>query len=310
MVSAASSTAPRPPRGTAATCALERPHPERQASVILIKSDSFSGTTLVQPLRETPQARPGSRAEAAGWTATVVVAALCHDRRPVGPVAPDRLQALLARRGHHAAPRQPAVPADGARFALVPSPAGLFRGDLVVRGLSAMTRRRCACRRALFGALSCGLAAVAGARLAGLSAGLLAGMLMAAAPIEVQYGQEARSYTLVICLVLVALMGLIAILRAAPGRAPRGAVLAYAGGTLGWIARPGRGAVLVRGRQRAGAVRAARRGSPPLGDPAGGDRGARGPRLHRHDRAGGAHARDVSRAGSTGSRRSPGRICG
>ena len=88
---------------------------------------------------------------------------------------------------------------------------------------------------ALFGALSCGLAAATAGRLAGASAALLAGMLMAAAPIEVQYGQEARSYTLVICLVLVALMGLIGILRAPPGRPSRGAVLAYAAGTLGGL---------------------------------------------------------------------------
>lgn len=88
---------------------------------------------------------------------------------------------------------------------------------------------------ALFGALSCGLAALAAFRLAGAAAGLLAGMLMAAAPIEVQYGQEARSYTLVICLVLLALMGLIGILRAAPRPASRGAVAAYAAGTLGGL---------------------------------------------------------------------------
>ena len=93
---------------------------------------------------------------------------------------------------------------------------------------------------ALFGALSCGLAAIVAASLAGAEAGLLSGMLMAAAPIEVQYGQEARSYTLVLCLVLVAFWGLIGLLtnpeRAAlpvrDERMPSGRWLAYAGGTL------------------------------------------------------------------------------
>ncbi len=96
---------------------------------------------------------------------------------------------------------------------------------------------------ALFGAISCGLAALVASSLAGAEAGLLSGMLMAAAPIEVQYGQEARSYTLVICLVLVALWGLIGLLRN-PSRAalpfgarrmPWAAWLAYAGGTLGGL---------------------------------------------------------------------------
>lgn len=96
---------------------------------------------------------------------------------------------------------------------------------------------------ALFGGLSCGLAAIVAFSLAGMEAALLAGMLMAAAPIEVQYGQEARSYTLVICLVLVALWGLIGLVRepvraALPFRDPRmmwGRWLAYAGGTVGGL---------------------------------------------------------------------------
>jgi uncharacterized membrane protein len=87
---------------------------------------------------------------------------------------------------------------------------------------------------ALFGALSCGLAAMVAASLAGAEAGLLSGMLMAAAPIEVQYGQEARSYTLVICLVLIALWGLIGLLKdpARDMRGSRARWAAYAGGTL------------------------------------------------------------------------------
>ena len=96
---------------------------------------------------------------------------------------------------------------------------------------------------ALFGALSCALACLVADSIAGSEAGLLAGMLMAAAPIEVQYGQEARSYTLVICLVLVALWGLIGLLRD-PGRAAlpwrdrsglRARWAAYALGTLGGL---------------------------------------------------------------------------
>ena len=96
---------------------------------------------------------------------------------------------------------------------------------------------------ALFGALSCGLAGMVAYSLAGAEAGLLSGLLMAAAPIEVQYGQEARSYTLVICLVLVALWGLIGLVRepvraALPVRDPamtRAHWLAYAGGTVGGL---------------------------------------------------------------------------
>ena len=93
---------------------------------------------------------------------------------------------------------------------------------------------------ALFGGLSCGLACLVAFSLAGLEAGLLSGLLMAVAPIEVQYGQEARSYTLVICLVLVALWGLIGLVReprlvALPWRdrrSGRARWFAYAGGTL------------------------------------------------------------------------------
>ncbi len=95
---------------------------------------------------------------------------------------------------------------------------------------------------ALFGALSCGLVASVTADLAGAGAALLAGLLMAASPIEVQYGQEARSYTLVICCVLLALHGLLGLIRD-PERASRvswreasvGRWTAYAVGTLGGL---------------------------------------------------------------------------
>ncbi|MBE7210785.1 MAG: glycosyltransferase family 39 protein [Gluconacetobacter diazotrophicus] len=96
---------------------------------------------------------------------------------------------------------------------------------------------------ALFGALSCGLVAVVAGELAGEAAGpaaaLLGGLLMAASPMEVQYGQEARSYTLVICCVLLAVHGLLRLLRV-PERAAlpwrrcpeRGAWGCYVAGTL------------------------------------------------------------------------------
>ena len=202
--------------------------------MILIKSDPLPGAPLARPLEETSQARAGSRLRAAGWTATLAVAALCTlaglwarlHRIGSKPFWLDEVTTL-----HRASLPFRRMVMDSLSFHHLPAYfvvtswfAGLGHDEAALRMPAA-----------LFGALSCGLAAIAGARLAGLSAGLLAGMLMAAAPIEVQYGQEARSYTLVICLVLVALMGLIGILRAAPGRAPRGAVLAYAAGTLGGL---------------------------------------------------------------------------
>ncbi len=97
---------------------------------------------------------------------------------------------------------------------------------------------------ALFGALSCGLASLIAGELAGLGAGLLAGTLMAVSPIEVQYGQEARSYTLVICCVLLALHGLIGLLRdparaaagwQSDGGASIGRWSSYIAGTLGGL---------------------------------------------------------------------------
>ena len=96
---------------------------------------------------------------------------------------------------------------------------------------------------ALFGGLSCGLAAMVAGEIAGAGPALLAGTLMAVSPIEVQYGQEARSYTLVICAVLLALHGLVGLLRD-PARASRpwrdrdgvrGAWLAYGLGTAGGL---------------------------------------------------------------------------
>ncbi len=62
---------------------------------------------------------------------------------------------------------------------------------------------------ALFGALGASLACAIGRRVAGPRSGLVAGLLMAVSPFEVQFGQEARSYTLVSCLILTALFGLV-----------------------------------------------------------------------------------------------------
>ncbi len=62
---------------------------------------------------------------------------------------------------------------------------------------------------ALFGAIAAALAGAVGRRVAGAPAGAVAGLLMALSPFEVQFGQEARSYTLVSCLILTALWGLV-----------------------------------------------------------------------------------------------------
>ena len=66
---------------------------------------------------------------------------------------------------------------------------------------------------ALFGAASAALLGVLGNRMGGVWAGLAAGLLLALSPLHVQYGQEARSYTLVILMMTVALAGFIEIAR-------------------------------------------------------------------------------------------------
>jgi len=87
---------------------------------------------------------------------------------------------------------------------------------------------------AFFGALSCVLAFGVARMLAGLPAGIVAGVLMACAPAMVQYGQEARSYTMMICAILVAFWGLAALARNAGSRV---AWAAYVAGTVAalWI---------------------------------------------------------------------------
>ncbi|MGH8158048.1 MAG: glycosyltransferase family 39 protein [Rhodanobacter sp.] len=62
---------------------------------------------------------------------------------------------------------------------------------------------------ALFGALSVGMVFAIARRIGGRSAAIVAGLLMALSPLQVQYGQEARSYTLVTLLITIALWGLV-----------------------------------------------------------------------------------------------------
>lgn len=62
---------------------------------------------------------------------------------------------------------------------------------------------------ALFGALSVGVVYSIGRRVAGRFAACAAALLMALAPTQVQYGQEARSYALLLLLIAIALWGLV-----------------------------------------------------------------------------------------------------
>lgn len=62
---------------------------------------------------------------------------------------------------------------------------------------------------ALCGAFAAALACAIGRQAGGARAGAVAGLLMALSPFEVQFGQEARSYALVSCLILTALWGLV-----------------------------------------------------------------------------------------------------
>lgn len=62
---------------------------------------------------------------------------------------------------------------------------------------------------ALFGALSAGMVFAIARRISNRSAAAVAGLLMALSPLQVQYGQEARSYTLVTLLITIALWGLL-----------------------------------------------------------------------------------------------------
>lgn len=94
---------------------------------------------------------------------------------------------------------------------------------------------------ALAGAATAPLAFAIAWKLGGRSAAWLAGLLLALAPLQVAFGQEARSYTLMMALIMLALLGLIILAKkpqqAAIGLmapdAPRGAWAAYGFGTLG-----------------------------------------------------------------------------
>lgn len=119
---------------------------------------------------------------------------------------------------------------------------------------------------AIFGALAAALTSLIGRETAGARSGAVAGLLMALSPFDVQFGQEARSYTLVCALILVALLGLVRLARA-PARAaqpwrqpetPRGAWLCYGLGTaaalsvlnvaLAWLLAANLGAVAIAAR--------------------------------------------------------------
>ena len=92
---------------------------------------------------------------------------------------------------------------------------------------------------AVFGAVGAALTCAIGSKAAGRRSGAIAGLLMAVSPFEVQFGQEARSYTLVACLILTALFGLVrlaqepaaAALSLRRNGALRGAWIAYCCGT-------------------------------------------------------------------------------
>ncbi|HEX4194621.1 MAG TPA: glycosyltransferase family 39 protein [Stellaceae bacterium] len=99
---------------------------------------------------------------------------------------------------------------------------------------------------AVFGAIAAALVVVIGRDADRPRTGIAAGLLLAFSPFDIQYGQEARSYTLVAALILVALWGLVRLARQTTTRQAtarekqhqreqgggRGAWLAYGGGTL------------------------------------------------------------------------------
>ena len=66
---------------------------------------------------------------------------------------------------------------------------------------------------AVFGAASCTVLFLLGRSLGDWRSGLAASLLLALAPFQVQYGQEARSYTLVTTMILIGLWGLVLLAR-------------------------------------------------------------------------------------------------
>ncbi len=73
---------------------------------------------------------------------------------------------------------------------------------------------------AVFGALAVMLVYLIGSRVAGRMAGVLAALVLGLSPSALAFSQEARSYTMEMCLILVALWGLVG-LAANPARAAR-----------------------------------------------------------------------------------------
>lgn len=86
---------------------------------------------------------------------------------------------------------------------------------------------------ALFGALSCPLLYGLSRMIGGRRAAVPAALLLALSPFQVQYGQEARSYTLVISFILLALWALAYLLRDPP-RAAR-SLRAHGSERIGWL---------------------------------------------------------------------------
>lgn len=77
-----------------------------------------------------------------------------------------------------------------------------------------------------FGSLAVLMVALIATEVRSPRAGLAAGLLMALSPIDVEFSQEARSYAMVSCLILVALWGLVRIVKLTPtGRTVLGAPL-------------------------------------------------------------------------------------
>ena len=93
---------------------------------------------------------------------------------------------------------------------------------------------------AIFGAISVFLVALIATEARSARAGLVAGLLMALSPFEVQFSQEARAYALVSCFVLLALWGLVRIaqqslIAASPSSRPRSLLGGWAAYTIGTI---------------------------------------------------------------------------
>jgi mannosyltransferase len=94
---------------------------------------------------------------------------------------------------------------------------------------------------AVFGGASAAVVYLIAGALGGWRAGLVAGLLFALSPLQVQYGQEARSYTFVMLMMAVGLLGLVQIARdpraaSLPRRDPDARILPwviYAIGTIG-----------------------------------------------------------------------------